>query len=175
MDLKTAIKILDINKHFYDLKTVKSKFISKAFKLNFEISFSNIQNNQEVTIKMEELLKAYKFLKNSIEDKIIIADNKKLNSEEDETDHLFPEKEKLNSSNVKWIYYIEDLKLLIVKFYSSSHGFLYQNVPSNIYSQFLKADSPGKFVNTTLRKYAYIDEAYVEDWKKVLEFLKQNL
>src|SRR5690606_11443909 len=73
----------------------------------------------------------------------------------DTIDEHFISRITLTSSNVKWIDYIKDLEILVVRFKNSAYYYIYHNVPESVYLKFQKAESPGKFVHQFLNGYQY--------------------
>jgi hypothetical protein len=85
----------------------------------------------------------------------------------DSIDENFINRITLNSSNVKWIDYIRDLAVLVVRFKNRSVYYLYFDVPENVYEQFQRTDSPGRFVYQYLHRYKYESHNKYAEWLNV--------
>jgi KTSC domain/DnaJ domain len=90
----------------------------------------------------------------------------------DDIDESFINRTTLKSSNVKWVDYITDLQILVVRFKDSSVYF-YFDVPKNVHNQFQKSDSPGRFVNQNLRGYKYERMNNYADWLNLYKSLSE--
>ncbi len=90
----------------------------------------------------------------------------------DDIDESFINRTTLKSSNVKWVDYIMDLQILVVRFKDSSVYF-YFDVPQAVHIQFQKSDSPGRFVNQNLRGYKYDRMNNYADWLNLYKSLSE--
>jgi len=64
-------------------------------------------------------------------------------------------REDVTSTNIKSVEYNTDAKELIVEF-SAGAKYAYTNVPNEVYSKLLLAESKGKFVNSEVKgKFEY--------------------
>lgn len=91
----------------------------------------------------------------------------------DNIDASFVNRIIVNSSNVKWIDYIRDLEILVVRFKGSSSYYLYYDVPENIFEKFKIADSPGRFVHQFLHGYKYDSHNEYAAWLTVYRSLSE--
>ena len=57
-----------------------------------------------------------------------------------------------NSSSCAHCDYEDDSKTLIIKFQSGDKEHRFMNVPKQVFEDFKKADSPGKFFHSSIRK-----------------------
>ena len=73
----------------------------------------------------------------------------------------------MKSSNVKWIDYIEELEILVVRFKGSQVYYLYYDVPVSVFNKFLSASSPGRFVHQYLRGFKYESLSKYAEWLNV--------
>ena len=89
----------------------------------------------------------------------------------DEIDESFINRITMKSSNVKWIDYIKDLEILVVRFKGGSGYYLYYDVPLNVYLKFRNTDSPGKFVHQYLYGYKYESLNAYAEWLNVYKNL----
>lgn len=90
----------------------------------------------------------------------------------DEIDESFINRTTLKSSNVKWVDFIMDLQILIVRFKDGSVYF-YFDVPISVHMQFKKSDSPGRFVNQNLSGYKYKRMNNYADWLNLYKSLSE--
>jgi hypothetical protein len=77
----------------------------------------------------------------------------------------------MKSSNVKWIDYIKDLEVLVVRFKNSSGYYLYFDVPESIFLKFKTSDSPGRYVHQYLHQYKYESYYKYAVWLNVYKSL----
>lgn len=89
----------------------------------------------------------------------------------DDIDASFVNRIIVKSSNVKWIDYIRDLEILVVRFKGSSVYYLYYEVPESIFEKFKVSDSPGRFVHQFLHGYKYDSRDEYADWLNVYKSL----
>ena len=89
----------------------------------------------------------------------------------DDIDANFVNRITVKSSNVKWIDYIRDLQILVVRFKRSSGYYLYYDVPESIFERFKITDSPGRFVYQYLRGYRYESLSECAEWLNVYKSL----
>ena len=91
----------------------------------------------------------------------------------DDIDARFVNRITIKSSNVKWIDYINDLEILVVRFKGSSCYYLYYNVPEIVFEKFKTADSPGRFVHQFLHRYKYDSLKSYADWLNVYKCISE--
>lgn len=91
----------------------------------------------------------------------------------DSIDKSFINRITLKSSNVKWIDYIRDLEILVVRFKDSSAYYLYYDVPESVYIKFQKTESPGRFVHQYLRGFRYESHNQYADWLNIYKSLSE--
>ncbi|MDH7462154.1 KTSC domain-containing protein [Chitinophagaceae bacterium 26-R-25] len=91
----------------------------------------------------------------------------------DGIDASFVNRITVKSSNVKWVDYIRDLQILVVRFKRSSGYYLYYDVPESIFERFRMAESPGRFVYQYLHGYKYESYGEYADWLNVYKSLSE--
>jgi curved DNA-binding protein CbpA len=89
----------------------------------------------------------------------------------DDIDASFVNRITVKSSNVKWIDYIRDLQILVVRFKGCSGYYLYYDVPASIFEKFRVTESPGRFVNQYLFGYRYESHMEYAEWLNVYNSL----
>ncbi len=89
----------------------------------------------------------------------------------DNIDASFVNRITLKSSNVKWIDYLKDLEILVVRFKRSAVYYLYYDFPESAFQKFLRAESPGRFVHQILNGYKYNSFEGYADWLNVYKSL----
>lgn len=91
----------------------------------------------------------------------------------DEIDARFINRITVKSSNVKWIDYISDLEILIVRFKNSQVYYLYYDVPESVFTKFKITDSPGRFVHKYLRGYRYDSHDKYAEWLNIYKSISE--
>ena len=89
----------------------------------------------------------------------------------DEIDLSFVNRITVKSSNVKWIDYIADLQILVVRFKGGAGYYVYYDVPLSIFEKFRITESPGRFVHQFLGRYNYQSFSKCADWLNVYKSL----
>lgn len=131
--------------------TAKSTDINLAY----EILSKNLVPNEQSTFKYNYKTPSSKSHKQYYDNSIDSIDEKFLN------------RVILKSSNVKWVDYIKDLAVLVVRFKNSSGYYLYYDVPESVFLKFQTAESPGRFVHQYLREYKYESHYSYADWLNI--------
>jgi hypothetical protein len=90
----------------------------------------------------------------------------------DDIDEPFLNRITLNSSNVKWVDYIDDLEMLIVRFKSTYGFYVYYDVPKDIYLSFRTVESPGRYVHEKLNLYRYELITDYAEWLNIYRSLE---
>lgn len=62
-----------------------------------------------------------------------------------------PEMHYVDSSNVEAIGYESDTQTLYVRFLNSGDTYVYYNVAQWVFSEFMQADSKGRYLNTNIK------------------------
>lgn len=91
----------------------------------------------------------------------------------DDIDARFVNRVTMKSSNVKWIDYISDLEILVVRFKNSQGYYLYYDVPEVVFMKFKLADSPGRFVYECLRGYKYNSHSRYAEWLNIYKSISE--
>ncbi len=173
---------------------VTSIELKKAFKIQMlqwhpDIAINKGISHQEATSKSQQIILAYEILSENLES---LVDTSFTHTYEsyyhyktstkksyrqyydhsiDKIDASFVNRIIVKSSNVKWIDYIKDLEILVVRFKGSSVYYLYYDVPESIFEKFKMTDSPGRFVQQFLHGYKYDSHGEYADWLNVYKSL----
>jgi len=192
LKLEEAYRTLNLSQETFSLITLKRQFKKLVMKWHPDLAKHKGIPEQQAKIATQKVIQAYELLKRKLVHQEPhstterptnsnfnyskkYTNNKEFDFSEDDLDRLFQDRIVLKSTQVKWIYYFEDLKYLIIKFKAGTIGYLYHNVPKYIYEEFINSESPGKFANRVMPYYAYKDYSYLDDWKQVLILLKKHI
>ncbi|MCH2229167.1 MAG: KTSC domain-containing protein [Crocinitomicaceae bacterium] len=74
---------------------------------------------------------------------------------------------------MKWIDYIADMEILVVKFKNSRVYYMYFDVPEAVYQKFKLSESPGRFVHQYLAGYKYDSFDKYADWLNVYQSVRE--
>lgn len=189
MTASDAKLILEIFEADITLEELKKIFKKKIFQWHPDLSLNRGITEQEATYKSQQIILAYEILSNNIEslqDVTFNADFETYHSYKtkstrnykkyydfsiDDLDEKFINRIIVKSSNVKWIDYLKDIEILVVRFRRSTVFYLYFDVPVSIYLMFQKSDSPGRFVHQYLKGYKYESLSKYEDWLNIYKSL----
>lgn len=182
MNVQDAKTILRITQGSITLDELKKIFKKKMLYWHPDIAVNNDISAAEVTSKSQNIIMAYEILSeslDSLEESTYKYNYKTYHSYRtpssrnykqyydysiDNIDEKFINRITLKSSNVKWIDYIKDLEILVVRFKNSSVYYLYFDVPVSVYQSFQRTDSPGRFVHQYLHRYKYESHNKYADW-----------
>lgn len=189
MTLQEAKIILEIPQGAITLDELK-----KAFKKNILCWHPDLAVNRGISIeittsKSRDIILAYEILSENLDSleqstynynyktyhshRTTSSKNYKqyYDSSIDDIDEKFLNRITLKSSNVKWIDYIKELEVLVVRFKNSSVYYLYFEVPESVFLKFQTADSPGRYVHQYLHQYKYESHNKYADWLNVYKSL----
>ncbi|MBL0236045.1 MAG: KTSC domain-containing protein [Saprospiraceae bacterium] len=168
---------------------LKKIFKRQMLQWHPDISINRGISHLEATSKSQQIILAYEILSENLES---LEDNSFKHTYEsyyqyktstkksyrqyydysiDDIDASFVNRIIVKSSNVKWIDYIRDLEILVVRFKGSSVYYLYYEVPESIFEKFKVSDSPGRFVHQFLHGYKYDSRDEYADWLNVYKSL----
>jgi hypothetical protein len=185
-EAKTILGIIQVNITSQELKKI---FKKKMLQWHPDIAVNNGISVQESTVKSQNFILAYEILSENLDSleetsykynyttyhsyKTSPTKNYKqyFDYSIDSVDESFINRITLKSSNVKWIDYIKDLEVLVVRFKNSSGYYLYYDVPESVYINFQRTDSPGRFVHQYLRGHNYESHSKYADWLNVYKSL----
>lgn len=173
------------------LTSIELKKIFKRQMLQWhpDIAINKGISHQEATSKSQQIILAYEILSENLESLDDISFKHTYESyyqyktstkksyrqyydhSIDEIDASFVNRIVVKSSNVKWIDYIRDLEILVVRFKGSSVYYLYYDVPESVFEKFKVADSPGRFVHQFLHGYKYDSHGEYAEWLNVYKSL----
>lgn len=191
VEFDEAFKTLNLSEESLDLAILKRQFKKLILKWHPDLAKHKGVPEDQAKIETQNIIQAYELLKN-----ILVGNKnsvfhettsnsrssysnytkgKEFDFSEDDLDRLFKDRVVLKSSQVKWIYYFDDLEYLVIKFKAGTIGYLYHSVPKYIYEEFKNSESPGRFANRVMPNYAYKDYSYYEDWKQVLLLLRKHI
>jgi hypothetical protein len=183
-----AKNILGISQKGISIDELKKIFKKLMLKWHPDIAVNSGISIDEATSKSQQIILAYEILSENLDS----LDNNSFNNYEsyyqhktstkknykkyydnsiDDIDAKFVNRITVKSSNVKWIDYISDLEILVVKFKGSSGYYLYYDVPQNIFEMFRMTESPGRFVHQYLHGYEYKSFGKYADWLNVYKSL----
>lgn len=189
MTVTNAKIILGITQGRVTSIELKKVFKKQMLQWHPDIAINKGISNQEATLKSQQIILAYEILSENLES---LDDNSFKYTYEsyyqyktsikksyrqyydcsiDNIDASFVNRIIVKSSNVKWIDYIRDLEILVVRFKGSADYYLYYDVPESIFEKFKKADSPGRFVHQFLHGYKYASYGAYADWLNVYKSL----
>lgn len=189
MTVTEAKKILDISQEGLSLIEVKKLFKRQMLQWHPDIATNKGISYEEATSKSQQIIMAFEIISENLEslEKTSFNDTyesyyqyktstkKSYRQYYDQSidfiDASFVNRIIVKSSNVKWIDYIQDLKMLVVRFKGSSGFYLYYNVPESIFEKFKLTDSPGRFVHQFLHGYKYVLHNEYADWLNVYKSL----
>lgn len=191
MNASDARKILGLTQSELTLNDLKKIFKRQMLQWHPDIAINNGISQQEATSKSQQIILAYEVLSenlSSIEDVSFKhtyqsyyqykTSSKKSYKQYydysiDNIDAGFVNRITLKSSNVKWIDYMKDIEILVVRFKKSSGFYLYYDVPESIFEKFRSTDSPGRFVLQYLRGYNYKSFDEYADWLNIYKSLTE--
>jgi len=191
MTIKEAKTILEITKPDTPLDELKKIFKKKMLNWHPDIAINRGVSEKEATQKSQEIIMAYELLSenlDSLEESTFKHNyqtyyNYKTSSTRsykqyydyniDEIDAKFVDRITMKSSNVKWIDYISDLEILVVRFKNSQVYYLYYDVPISVFSKFKITDSPGKFVHKYLQGYRYDSHSKYAEWLNIYKSISE--
>lgn len=189
MNIQDAKTILGISQGIITLEELKKIFKKKMLHWHPDIAVNNGISIEEATSKSQSIILAYEILSenlDSLEESTYKYNYTTYHSYRtpssknhkqyydysiDNLDEKFTNRITLKSSNIKWIDYIKDLEVLVVRFKNSSVYYLYFDVPESVYQNFQKTDSPGRFVHQNLHRYKYKSDNKYADWLNVYKSL----
>lgn len=189
MTLQEAKKILEIPQGDIILDELKKTFKKNILRWHPDIAVNNGVSIEEATAKSRDIILAYQILSenlDSLEHSTYNYNYKTYHSHTtaasgnykqyydnsiDNIDDKFLNRITLKSSNVKWIDYIIELEVLVVRFKNSSVYYIYFDVPENIFLKFQTADSPGRFIHKYLLNYKYESHNKYAEWLNVYKSL----
>jgi curved DNA-binding protein CbpA len=168
MNVKEARNILGISQTGLTLIELKKIFKKQMLQWHPDIAINKGISHELATSKSQQIILAYEILsenldyldevsfKHSYESYYQYKTSTKRSYRQyydhsiDDIDASFVNRITLKSSNVKWIDFIRDLEILVIRFKGSSGYYLYYDVPENIFEKFRTTDSPGRFVHQFL-------------------------
>ncbi len=189
MTTNEAKNILGISQGGLHLNELKRIFKRLMLQWHPDIAINKGISMQEATSRSQQIILAYEILSENLDSldqstfeytyqsyyqyKTSTKKSYKQYYDEsiDEIDESFVNRITVKSSNVKWIDYIKDLQILVVRFKVSSRYYLYYDVPHSIFEKFKMSDSPGKFVHQYLRGYKYETHDEYAEWLNVYKSL----
>lgn len=193
MTKNEARKILGITENKLTLDDLKKLFKKQMLQWHPDIAVHKGISYHEATAKSQQIISAYETLAQDL-DTLPNASikhrydrcyqrktsrqktyEKSYDYEADDLDIKFVNRITLNSSSVKWIDYISDLQILVVRFKRSLKYYLYYDVPRRVFEEFRAAESPGKFVRLYLQEYRYESHENYLDWLNVYKTLNDIL
>lgn len=189
MNVKEAKNILGITQRGLTLDEIKKIFKKQILQWHPDLAINKEISNQEATTKSQQIILAYEILSEKLDqlEEVSFMHNfesyyqYKTSTKKsyrqyhdhsiDNIDASFVNRITLKSSNVKWIDYIRDLEILVVRFKRSSIYYLYYDVPESIFEGFKTTDSPGQFVHQYLSGFKYDSHGEYADWLNVYKSL----
>jgi len=189
MTTSEAKNILGITQGALNLNDLKKSFKRLMLQWHPDIAINNGISVQEATSKTQQIILAYEILSENLDSldqntlkhtyqsyyqyKTSTKKSYKQYYDDsiDDIDVSFVNRITVKSSNVKWIDYIRDLQILVVRFKGSSGYYLYYDVPESVFERFRMTDSPGKFVHQFLRGYRYESHGEYAEWLNVYKSL----
>jgi len=189
MNIQDARTILGINQGIITLEELKKIFKKKMLQWHPDIAVNNGISIEEATSKSQSIILAYEILSENLDSLEESTNNYNYKTYDsyrtpssknhkqyydysiDDLDEKFTNRITLKSSTIKWIDYIKDLEVLVVRFKNSSVYYIYYDVPESVYQNFQKTDSPGRFVHQYLHRYKYQSHNKYADWLNVYKSL----
>ena len=183
MTINKAKAILDITKSDVSPEELKKMFKKKMLNWHPDIAVHRGISEKYATEKSQKIIMAYELLLENLDS--LEESTFKYNYQTyynykqyydysiDEIDAKFVNRITVNSSNVKWIDYISDLNILVVRFKNSQVYYLYYDVPENVFLKFKIADSPGRFVHQYIRGYRYDSHSKYAEWLNIYKSLSE--
>lgn len=189
MNIKEARVILSVYDIHISKQELKKRFKKEMLQWHPDISVNRGVSQQEATSRSQKIILAYEILSENIESlehssyqynyksyhsyKTRASKNYKqyFDYSIDTIDASFLNRITLKSSNVKWIDYIKELEILVVRFKKQSDYYLYYDVPELVFRNFMRTDSPGRFVNMFLYAYKYDRLSTYAEWLNVYKSL----
>lgn len=189
MTTNEAKNILGITQGRLNLNDLKKVFKRLMLQWHPDIATNKGISVQEATLKSQQIILAYEILSENLDSldestfnhsyqsyyqyKTSVKKNYRqyYDYSIDDIDANFVNRITVKSSNVKWIDYIRDLQILVVRFKRSSGYYLYYDVPESIFERFKITDSPGRFVYQYLRGYRYESLSECAEWLNVYKSL----
>ena len=165
MTISEAKAILDISKSDISTDELKKIFKKKMHKWHPDIAVNRGVSEKEATEKSQKIIMAYELISENLDS--LEENNFKYTYQSyysyktssrrsykqyydysiDEIDARFVNRITMKSSNVKWVDYISDLEILVVRFKNSQVYYLYYDVSETVFTKFKVANSPGRFVH----------------------------
>ena len=191
MTIIEAKNILGLAQGEQSLSDLKKSFRKLMLQWHPDIAINKGISSQEATAKSQQIIMAYEILSENLSS---LDDNTFKHTYEsyyqhktstkksykqyydhsiDEIDASFVNRITVKSSNVKWIDYIRDLQILVVRFKGSSGYYLYYDIPENVFERFRMTESPGRFVHQYLYGYKYDSYGAYADWLNVYKSLSE--
>lgn len=189
MTTTEAKYILGVTQVAPNINDLKKMFKKLMLQWHPDIAINNGISMQKATSKSQEIILAYEILSEnltSLDESIFKhtyqsyyqykTSTKKSYKQYydhsiDDIDASFINRITVKSSNVKWIDYIRDLQILVVRFKESSGYYLYYDVPEIVFEKFKRIDSPGRFVHQYLYGYRYESYGEYAEWLNVYKSL----
>lgn len=189
MTTTEAKNILGITQGGLNLNDLKKVFKRLMLRWHPDIAINNGISVQEATSKSQQIILAYEIISENLDSldestfkhtyqsyyqyKTSTKKSYKQYYDHsiDDIDASFVNRITVKSSNVKWIDYIRDLQILVVRFKGSSGYYLYYDVPESIFERFKMTDSPGRFVHQYLHGYRYESHSEYAEWLNVYKSL----
>ncbi len=189
MTTSEAINTLGIDQGVLNLNDLKKVFKKLMLQWHPDIAINNGITVQEATSKSQQIILAYEILSENLDslDEATTKQNyqsyyqyktstkqsykKYYDNIIDDIDASFVNRITVKSSNVKWIDYIRDLQILVVRFKGSSIFYLYYDVPEIIFERFRFTESHGRFVHQYLKGYRYESLREYADWLNMYKSL----
>ena len=189
MNIQDAKTILGTSQGIITIEELKKIFKKKMLHWHPDIAVNNGISIEEATLKSQSIILAYEILSKNLDSLKESSYNYNYTNYHsyntppsknhkqyydyriDNLDEKFINRITLKSSNIKWIDYIKDLEVLVVRFKNSSVYYLYFDVPESVYQHFQKTDSPGRFVHQYLHRYKYKSHSKYADWLNVYKSL----
>lgn len=189
MNIQEAKTIFGIGQDRITRDELKKIFHKKMLYWHPDLAVHNGIEKGEATLKSQSIILSYEILSNNLDSlekssyeynfttyhsyKTPPSKNHRqfYDYSIDNIDEKFINRITLKSSNIKWIDYIKDLEVLVVRFKNSSVYYLYFDVSESVYQHFQKTDSPGRFALQYLDSYKYKSLDKYADWLNVYKSL----
>jgi curved DNA-binding protein CbpA len=191
MTIIEAKEILGLTQSVMNAEELKKIFKKLMLQWHPDIAMNRGISEQEATFKSQQIILAYEILSKNLDSldesqfkhtyesyyKYKTSSNKSYKQYYDHSidniDASFVNRITLKSSNVKWIDYFFDLKILVVRFKASGGYYIYYGVSEIIFEKFKLSESPGRFVHQNLRVYKYEAHSHYADWLNVYKSLSE--
>lgn len=193
MTVTESKNTLGITQRELTITELKKIFKKLILKWHPDVAINNGISHQEATSKTQQIILAYEILsenleeleetsfKHTYESYYQYKSSTKKNYTQyydysiDDIDASFINRIIVKSSNVKWIDYISDLEILVVRFKGSSVYYLYYDVQESVFQKFRLTDSPGRFVHLFLQGYKYDSHGQYADWLNIYKSLSDMI